>query len=67
MAGERFGPYLLLRDAAGLRHLARINSVALVSETDEIGDDVCLVVSGRPIRLQDTTLDEVMTWLGVSQ
>lgn len=31
--GERIGPYLLLRDQSGLRHLARMNLVSLVSKS----------------------------------
>ena len=65
VSGARVGPYLLLRDQAGLRHIARINSVTLVSEADEVGDETILVISSRPIRLS-ATLDEVMDWLGVS-
>ena len=65
MSGTRVGPYLLLRDQQGLRHIARINSVTLVSEADEVGDETILVISSRPIRLS-ATLDEVMDWLGVS-
>ncbi|GEO42029.1 hypothetical protein SAE02_61770 [Skermanella aerolata] len=64
MTGTRIGPYLLLRDQSGLRHLARINSVSLVSEIDEIGDETMLIISSRPIRLS-ASLDEVLDWLGV--
>ena len=64
MSGTRIGPYLLLRDQSGLRHLARINSVSLVSEIDEIGDETLMVISSRPIRLS-ATIDEVLGWLGV--
>jgi hypothetical protein len=62
--GKRVGPYLVLRDAEGLRHLARINSVALASETDPMGDDLILIIAGRPVRVL-ATLDEVMEWLGI--
>lgn len=62
--GERIGPYLLLRDQSGLRHLARMNSVRLVSEIDEIGGETLMVISSRPIRLA-ASLDEVLAWLGV--
>jgi hypothetical protein len=64
MSGTRIGPYLLLRDQAGLRHIARINSVSLVSEIDEVGDETMLIISSRPIRLS-ATIDEVLEWFGV--
>lgn len=64
VTGTRVGVYLLLRDQDELRHIARINSVSLVSEADEIGDETILVVSSRLIRLS-ATIDEVLDWLDV--
>jgi hypothetical protein len=60
---ERVGAYMLLRDADGLRHLARISAMSLVSETDPVGDEVCLIVSGRPIRIH-ACLADVLKRLG---
>lgn len=64
ISGMRIGPYLLLRDQSGLRHLARINSVSLVSEIDEMGDETLMVIASPPVRLS-ATLDDVLGWLGV--
>lgn len=61
--GQRIGGYLLLTDTEGLRHLARISSVSLASETDPCGDELCLVISGRPVRVL-ASLDEYLEWIG---
>jgi hypothetical protein len=60
---ERAGTYMLLRDADGLRHLARVSAMSLVSETAPVGDEVCLIVSGRPLRIH-AGLTDVLKWLG---
>lgn len=62
-SGERIGSFLVLVDSSGCRHLVRVGSVQLVSDTDPCQSDTTVVVAGRPLHIP-LPLDEVAVWIG---
>jgi hypothetical protein len=48
--GQPLGPgYLLLRDADGLRHAIKVNSIHVLSDGDSCCDTMVAVVAGRSL------------------
>lgn len=53
MALERVGQFVEFRGDDGIRYLARISSVQLVSDVDEMAAETYLVVAGRTILVRE--------------
>lgn len=49
MAVERLGPYLVVVNGDGLRHLIRIGAIQMLSDGDLCRDTTVIVVAGRAI------------------
>lgn len=55
----RRGPHLLIVDTEDRRHLVRISSIQIASDTDGFHDTTTLMVAGRPITVPEP-LDAVL-------
>lgn len=59
---QRWGPYLLLRDEQGRRHLIRLGAVQMLADVDEFHDTTVVVVAGRSITVP-CPLDDLLACL----
>lgn len=48
---EQIGPYVVLKDDGGRRHVVRRTSVQLMSDEDELQDATLLTAAGRTLRI----------------
>lgn len=57
MSIERYGHFIEFRGENGIRYVARVNSVAMVADVDEMAAETYVTVAGQRI-LVSTPLDE---------
>ena len=57
MSIERYGPYIEFKGENGIRYVARVNSVALVADVDEMAVESYVTVAGCRILVR-TALEE---------
>ena len=60
LSGVRVGPFLVFKDADGLRHAVRQGAIMSISECE--GDVTSIVMTGSRTALIRQTFDRVLTW-----
>ena len=58
MSIERYGPYIEFRGDDGIRYVARVTSVALVADVDEMAAETYVSVAGKCILVR-TPLEQI--------
>lgn len=60
VTGMRIGPFVVFKDADGMRHAVRQGAILAVSEAD--GDTVTIQMTGNRTALVRQAFDRVLTW-----
>lgn len=58
----RLGPYLVVVDESGCRHLIRITAIQVLSDRDPCADSTSIIIAGRALTIP-RPLDQVVLML----
>ncbi len=62
LSGVRVGPFIVFKDADGMRHAVRQGAILAISECD--GDIVTISMTGSRSALVRQAFDRVVAWFG---
>ena len=63
MSGMRRGPFVILKDEEGLRHVVRQATILTISDIDDTYTSTVIQFAGNRTAVVHCSLDRVLEWL----